>query len=159
MAFAAEVAVWWALLCGLWLITLSSLSTGEELVAAGCALVAAVAAAGARRAMEGAWRPTVRWVAWAGPVLVAIPVDTVRVLGLAARRVIRPHTAVGDEVVRVRLPHRERTAVGAARGALGTFAVSVTPGTVVVDWDQDRGELVVHRLVRGSPSLEQVVAR
>ena len=158
MAFATEVAVWWALLTGLWLITLSSLSAGEALIAAGCALPAALAAAAARRAMEGAWRPVTRWVTWVGPLVVSIPVDTWLVLAVAARRLLHPTADVGDTVERLHVPRHEGS-TGAARAALGTFAVSVTPATMVLDWDADRGEVLVHRLVRSSRSVERAVVR
>jgi multisubunit Na+/H+ antiporter MnhE subunit len=159
VAFAAEVAVWWALLTGLWLVTLSSLSTGEELVGAGCALVAALAAAGARRAVGGAWRPQAAWARWAAAVVVGVPADTARVLALAARRLVEPGAEVGDGLERITLRTADHGATAAARAALGTFAVSVTPGTVVVDWDHERGEFVVHRLVRGRPSVDREVRR
>jgi len=159
MAFAAEVAVWWALLTGLWLITLPSFAREEGLVAAACALGAAIAVAGARRAMDGAWHPRLGWARWAVPVVFAVPVETVRVLALGARQLARRHEGVGDRVERLRADGEEPGTVGAARRALGTFALSATPGSVVMDWDPDRRELVVHRLVPGATDLEHELLR
>jgi multisubunit Na+/H+ antiporter MnhE subunit len=157
MGFAAEVAVWWALLTGLWLITLPSFAREEGLVAAACAVGAAVAVAGARRAVQGAWHPRLGWARWAVPVVVAVPVETVRVLALGARQLVRRSEGVGDRVQRLPIGGEEPDAVGAARRALGTFALTATPGSVVIDWDPDRGELVLHRLVPGATDLEHEV--
>lgn len=156
MALAAEVAIWWALLTGLWLITLSSLSTAEEVVAAGCSLVAAVAATAARRAMQGAWRAQSRWTRWVLLLAAAVPTDTARVLVLAAHQLRHPADVHG-RVERLAARSPEPASVAAARRALGTFVVGATPATVVIDWGRD--ELVVHRLVGGSASLEEAVVR
>lgn len=159
MAFAAEAGVWWALLTGLWLITLPSLTHEEEVVAAGCALACAIAVAGARRAMQGAWHPRLRWVRWALPVVAAVPIETVRVLVLAARQLRRRGGPAGERVQRLLIECEEPDAVRAARRALGAFAVSATPGSVVIDWGADSGELVLHRLVPGAGDLEHEVLR
>ncbi|WP_030667013.1 hypothetical protein [Streptomyces rimosus] len=52
-AKAAEPAVWWAVLTGLWLVLVSSLDTLEFLVGAAAALLGAFAARAARRAAAG----------------------------------------------------------------------------------------------------------
>ncbi|MFD9635686.1 hypothetical protein [Streptomyces violascens] len=52
-AVAAEVLAWWLLLTGAWLILISTVDALEYLVGASAALLAAVAALAARRAMSG----------------------------------------------------------------------------------------------------------
>ncbi|WP_392667519.1 hypothetical protein [Streptomyces sp. LN785] len=47
----AEVALWWAALLGLWMVLISTVDFLEFLVGAAAALVAALAARGARRAV------------------------------------------------------------------------------------------------------------
>jgi hypothetical protein len=48
---AAEFAAWWAALLGLWLMLISTIDTLELVVGASAALLGAVAALGARRAV------------------------------------------------------------------------------------------------------------
>jgi hypothetical protein len=50
---ALEVLAWWAALALLWLILISAVDTLELIVGAAVALVGAVAAWGARRAVSG----------------------------------------------------------------------------------------------------------
>ncbi|MFE3182960.1 hypothetical protein ACFXKR_19130 [Streptomyces violascens] len=50
---AAEVLAWWLLLTGAWLVLISTVDALEYLVGASAALLAAVAALAARRAMSG----------------------------------------------------------------------------------------------------------
>ncbi|GGU06298.1 hypothetical protein [Streptomyces violascens] len=52
-AVAAEVLAWWLLLTGAWLVLISTVDALEYLVGASAALLAAVAAQAARRAMSG----------------------------------------------------------------------------------------------------------
>ncbi|MFI6048891.1 hypothetical protein ACIBCO_02235 [Streptomyces violascens] len=52
-AAAAEVLAWWLLLTGVWLVFVSTVDDLEYLVGASAALLAAVAAQAARRAMSG----------------------------------------------------------------------------------------------------------
>ncbi|MER0449791.1 hypothetical protein ACFYM2_11150 [Streptomyces sp. NPDC006711] len=52
-AVTAEVLLWWLLLTGGWLVLISTVDALEVLVGALAGLLAAVAAAGARRAMSG----------------------------------------------------------------------------------------------------------
>ncbi|MFD7336017.1 hypothetical protein ACFV98_08420 [Streptomyces violascens] len=51
-AVAAEVLAWWLLLTGAWLVLISTVDALEYLVGASAALLAAVAAQAARRAMS-----------------------------------------------------------------------------------------------------------
>ncbi|MFF8023239.1 hypothetical protein ACFZDJ_19365 [Streptomyces sp. NPDC007896] len=48
-----EILTWWAVLALLWLVFISAVTTLELFVGASAALVAAVAAWGARRAVSG----------------------------------------------------------------------------------------------------------
>ncbi|WP_369251378.1 hypothetical protein [Streptomyces sp. R41] len=50
---ALEVLAWWAALVVLWLVLISTVDTLELVVGAAAALVGAVAAGGARRAVSG----------------------------------------------------------------------------------------------------------
>uniref|UniRef100_A0AAU2UWS0 Uncharacterized protein n=1 Tax=Streptomyces sp. NBC_00003 TaxID=2903608 RepID=A0AAU2UWS0_9ACTN len=52
-AVSAEVLAWWLLLTGGWLVLISTVDALEWLVGAAAALLAAVGARAARRAMSG----------------------------------------------------------------------------------------------------------
>ncbi|KUL38473.1 hypothetical protein ADL22_18305 [Streptomyces sp. NRRL F-4489] len=50
LAAGAELLAWWAVLTGLWMVLISSVDTLEGVVGGLCALLAAFAARGTRRA-------------------------------------------------------------------------------------------------------------
>lgn len=158
MRTLAEVVCWWAAGIGVWLLTLSSVSLPEALIATGCALPCAVLAVVARRAVEGSWPVQPGWVRWLLPLPAAVVADGVRVLGRAAAVLGGARMPSGDEHT-VQL-HRDRPAGRwRTRQALATVLVTATPGTVVLDVDEDSGRMRVHALGAGRPSMEEVVRR
>ncbi|MFD7013253.1 MULTISPECIES: hypothetical protein [unclassified Streptomyces] len=52
VGLTAELLAWWLLLMGGWLVLISTIDALELLVGAACALLSAVAACAARRAMS-----------------------------------------------------------------------------------------------------------
>src|SRR5947209_16910486 len=80
-----ELLAWWVVAVGVWMASLSAWSGQELVVAAGCAVPCAVAAAGGRRAIGGAWRMPGQSLRWFLVLPVAIIVDAVRVLSWPAR--------------------------------------------------------------------------
>lgn len=157
MRTLAEVVFWWAACVGLWLLTLSSMSLPEAAIAAGCALPCALLAVVARRAVGGSWPVQPGWLRWLLPLPVAVVADGVRVLGRGAGVLIGRVPA--GEVRAVRL-HRDAAAGRwRTRQALATVLVTATPGTVVLDVAEDSGEMRVHALGAGRPSMEEVVRR
>lgn len=158
MRTVAEVAFWWAAGVGVWLLTLSSVSLPEALIATGCALPCAVLAVVARRAVDGSWPVRPGWARWLLPLPAAVVADAVRVLGLATLVLVGRRVPAGDEHT-VAL-HRDRPVRRwRARQALATVLVTATPGTVVLDVDEESAELRVHGLGSGRPSMEEVVRR
>jgi multisubunit Na+/H+ antiporter MnhE subunit len=154
---ALEVAWWWGAAVGIWLITLSSVTTPELVVAAACGVPCALAAWAGRRAMRHRWRPRPRWALWLVPLAASIIADEARLLRLA---LLRPsHTGPVGEWRRIQLPGGEPDAVASAHRALASVTVSATPGTFVVDGDPEEDRLVIHSLVRGWPHLDRVVRR
>jgi hypothetical protein len=137
----AEVAAWWVVLFLAYAVTLSA-PTGPELAGAVVAsAICAVLAVAARRAAGSSWR--VRFRPPRGRLPLAIAADTVRLLirsGHASIRTIEP-------------------APDAAGGAWGTFLMSASPGTVVLDWPADGSPVVLHTLGDGKPRLDEVVTR
>src|SRR4051794_8959555 len=105
MRLLPEVVFWEAACTGLWLLTLSSISLSEALVAAACGLPCAVLAVVARRAVGGSWPVQPRWTRWLLPLPVAVVADGGRVLGralavLGGRRVPSGEFRTGQ-------PHRD----------------------------------------------------
>ena len=157
MRTVAVVFSWWAACVGLWLLTLSSVTVAEALIATGCALPCAVLAVVARRAVEGSWPVQPGWTRWLVPLPVAVVTDAVRVLGRGAG-VLFGRVPSGD--LRTVQLHRDRaTGRWRARQALATVLVTAAPGTVVLDVAEDSGDMCVHALGAGRPSMEKVVRR
>jgi multisubunit Na+/H+ antiporter MnhE subunit len=157
LAVAVEVLWWWAAACGVWLLTLSSVSAAELVVALACALPCGLAAWAARLALGERWRVRPQWVWWLGPLALSVFSDAARLLVLA----IRPHV-IDHEVGRlVDVPLREDDAqdVASGRAAIATLAMSATPGTLVVEGDAERRVLTLHSLVPGGSRLERAVRR
>jgi multisubunit Na+/H+ antiporter MnhE subunit len=152
MGRTVEILCWWVLLTGLWLVTLSSVSAPELLAAGFCAIPCAFAARTARRAMNGAWRPTPRWFSWLPRLPHAIVTDTAMALALVLRH---PERASG-ELETVDLPD-EPPEVVHARQAIGTVVIGCSPGTMVVDCPPRA--LIVHRLLKRRSSLLDAVRR
>ena len=152
-----EALFWWAAAMGFWLLTLSSVSLPELLFSAGCAVPCAVLAVVARRAVRGSWPPQPDFTRWLLPLPVAVVSDAVRVLSRALAA-LAGRVPTG-EVRSIRL-HRDRTA-GRWRShqAAAVVLVTSTPGTVVLDVDEESGDMLVHSLGAGSPSMEEVVRR
>lgn len=156
-----EVAWWMGACTGVWLLTLSSVSWPELVVAAACGLPCAVAARAGRRAVGGSWRPRLRWLAWLGPLAAAIPADLARLFLLAARPGAAGAGTGGPpgRFQQITMPRGEPAPVASARHALATLTISATPGSLVIDSDPATGTVDLHDLGSGWPRLDQVVAR
>jgi multisubunit Na+/H+ antiporter MnhE subunit len=153
-----EVAFWWAVGIGLWLLTLSSVSTQELVAAVVTGLPCAVMAVLARRAVRGPLRPRPAWLRWSLPVPVAVLTDSVRVLAVAAGALLGRRIPDGD-LRRVALPRDRDATDWQNRQAAAVVLVSASPGTVVLDVDPDSGEALVHELASGRPDLLAAVRR
>ena len=159
MVRIVETLVWWPLLCGLWLLTLSTFPR-EELVAAVVLSLPCAAAAGvARRAVGASWRPRASWARWLPPLPGAVFADTGRVLLQVPRG---PGTGVArGRLQQVRLPEERDPARAAAQRALAVIALSMPPGSVVVGAGDrsDPDELTLHVLAEGPPRIRAVIER
>jgi multisubunit Na+/H+ antiporter MnhE subunit len=153
-----ETLFWWAACIGLWLLTLSSISTPDVVAATAAGLPCAVLAVAARRAVGGSWPPRPAWSRWLLPLPVAVGTDTVRVLGLAAAVLVGRRIPDGE--VREAALHRDRAAGRRrTREAAAALLVTAAPGTLVLDADADEGRMLVHALGAGRPSMEEEVGR
>jgi multisubunit Na+/H+ antiporter MnhE subunit len=153
-----ELLLWWAVGVGLWSLTLSSVTRAELVAAVLSALPCAVLAVLARRAVRGPLSPRLAWLRWLVPVPVAVVVDSVRILGLAAGVLLGRPIPDGD-LRRISLPRDDDPQDWQNRQAAATVLVTASPGTVVLDVDPDSGEMLLHELGSGRPLVEQVVQR
>lgn len=155
-ATLAEIAVWWAMLVGVWLLTLSSSVNAAEVVVAGaCAVPCAVAARLARAAVGGHWRFRGSWLTWTGPLLRSAIVDGAKVLAVALRQ--RTTGASVGHLYEVSLPDEGDGAHAAGQEGCAELTLSATPGTFVVHGDPET--LVVHALTSGRSRLAERVSR
>ncbi len=157
MLGALEVLWWWGAAVGIWLITLSSVTMPDLIVAVACGLPCGLAAWAGRRALGNRWRPRPRWALWLIPLAASIIADELRLLRLAVLRAVR--TRPVGELRGIQLPRSEPGAAASAHRALASFTVSATPGTFVVDGDPEEDRLVIHSLVSGWPHLDRVITR
>jgi multisubunit Na+/H+ antiporter MnhE subunit len=149
----AEVGVWWAGTFALWWATLPATTAPELLVAAGCTLCCAIPARAVRNANSGLWKPRRAWIRWAPLAVSEVAGDALRLWhsALSRRRAL-------TKLVTIRLG-AEPAAVAAARRAIGLVALGATPATVVVDSDEERNVLVVHRVGERPSRVESSVNR
>lgn len=154
---AIEVGVWTVVLTGLWVSTLTVAGGIELAVAAGCSLGCALLATGTRGALDISMRPRLGWLTWVARLPAAVVGDLGR-LAAAVTRTVRHDTPLGA-TRRLGLPGEDpRNAE--ARRALGSLAISATPGSFVVDVTTDGGStLILHALSEQPSPLERTVAR
>jgi multisubunit Na+/H+ antiporter MnhE subunit len=152
---AVEAIIWWVVLFGVWAATLSTFPPPELVAGAAAALVCAVAAVVGRRAVDGAWRPRLRWLRWLLPLPPAVVSEAGRLLVLPFRSRVRER-AVG-RIQEVALTTAADATVAEAHRALATIALATTPGSFVLDSRPDDHVLVVHSLVGGRPRMDEVV--
>ncbi|HVW81110.1 MAG TPA: hypothetical protein VHB69_09260 [Mycobacteriales bacterium] len=151
--WAAEIGAWAAAALGVWLLTLSSVTYADLSVAIPAALASGAGARASRRALSLRAANGGR-LHWLTVLPAAIVRDTAAVLALPWRRLLRDVPEGHWERIPVR-PGAD-TEASAAR-IVATALVSATPGSFVVHDDPDTGELLVHVLVSGRPSVTAVV--
>lgn len=162
MASVGEVLVWWVVLVGIWLCTLSSPSASEMGVSVASGLLCALVAVPVRRALHARWHPQLSWLRWLLPLPAAVLADMVRLFALALRP--RRATAAGGddkdgELSEIQLPADDHPHRAGIRRALASLALSATPATYVVDSRPEDNVLIVHSLGSGAPSLDEAVSR
>lgn len=153
LTVVVEVLWWSAVGFGVWLLTLSTVTGEDLLVAAGCAVPCGVAARAARSAMAGRWRLHPRWSWWLLPLVAAVVTETLRLWWAALRR----RGDLGGELRPVHLP--DGTDDWDGREAFASLVLSAPPGTYVVTADPDERTMLEHAVVSGPPEMEAVVTR
>ncbi|WP_433623812.1 Na+/H+ antiporter subunit E [Nocardia sp. CA-120079] len=146
-AAAAEVVGWWVVLVLLWLATLTTFGLQELVAAAVLALPAAFAGRVGRIAVQGNWRLPDR----VPQLLAALPGAVVRdswaALLIAARG--RPVGRFEEDELAAEADAQRR----AGRAALITGVLSATPGSLVIDAEDD---LLLHVLAMPATRLRRM---
>ena len=155
-AAVVEIALWWALMVGVWDLTLAGTTLPDIVAAIGAGFVSAIGAHAARRLVGGRWAPRPRWLRWLPVIAVSAIADVVRAFELAARHVVRRDVDAAFGEVSLR-PQADRDAD--IHRALATLAITSTPGSVIYDADPDGHRLFKHELVSGPPDLEGTVGK
>jgi multisubunit Na+/H+ antiporter MnhE subunit len=137
---------WFVALNALWLVLIAAWVPAEEVLGLVAAAIAATAAEAVREQGLGGFRPRARWLLR----LRVLPWRTLResvvVLRILARHVLRKAPAQGRfRVVPVTLPADRNEQ--AAKRALLTAAESFAPNAYVLTIDTQEGVMLTHELV------------
>ncbi|MGH8888815.1 MAG: hypothetical protein ACRDV3_03530 [Acidothermaceae bacterium] len=151
-----EIVFWWALMVGVWELTLAGTTLPEICCEVAAALLSALAAVAARRMTGGHWLPSPKWLRWLPYIAASVVVDTTLALRFAVTH--GRHRDAGGRLTAVQLL-RSDDGDDETHRAYSTLAISCTPGSVVYDADAGSHRLFAHALVDGPPDLEGAVAR
>jgi multisubunit Na+/H+ antiporter MnhE subunit len=153
-----RLGAWWAVSFVLWLLLTSTLDAQELLAGVIASSISAFAVSVVQAKEEFGFRPRLRWLLRA-TILPGQVISDCWVLTVALwRRVMRSKEARGSFKA---FPYRHVAddSESAARRALVTAAISLTPNTYVVAFDRDKQEMIVHQLVSRPESVEEVLGR
>ncbi|WP_433756831.1 Na+/H+ antiporter subunit E [Nocardia sp. CA-135398] len=148
VAAVAEVLGWWAVLVLLWLATLTTFGLQELAAAAVLALPVAWAGRVGRLAVQGNWRMPDKVPRLLAALPGAIVRDSWAALSSAARG--RPVGRFEADELDAETDALRR----AGRAALITGVLSATPGSVVIDADND--DLLMHVLATSATRLRRM---
>jgi len=156
---ALELVFWWALMIGVWELTLSGTTLPEICCEIAAALLSAIIAIIGRRIVGGRWLPHPAWLRWLPFIAASAVVDTVLVFWFLLRHGRRRHATGSFTAVQLLRLKLVDDGTGDNHRAYATLAITCTPGSVVYDADVDSHRLYAHTLVEGPPDLTGAVAR
>jgi multisubunit Na+/H+ antiporter MnhE subunit len=151
---ASEALTWSGAAFGLWLISLSAVSNQEILIAALASLPCGAAAVGARLAVRDSWTLRPGWLKPALQLPLSLVTDAVQVFAACVPFRRRPGrfetvpTGAGGDTARAR-----------SQRAVWSALISVTPGSYVLDVDEESGDMLVHSLAHAGPQIAAAVSR
>jgi hypothetical protein len=139
------VVLWWLALFGWWVLLVGT-NAGLELIAAACAaLLGTGLAFGVRRQRLLRFRFKSRWLAKAVKEPYVIVRELVVVLWALALHLVRVRP-VESAYRAIPFPAGREDAVSAGRRAIATLTDSLSPNTLPVDIDIERGVALRHEL-------------
>ncbi|HZD74885.1 MAG TPA: Na+/H+ antiporter subunit E [Actinomycetota bacterium] len=138
---------WYLPLFGLWLLFVDTLAAQELVLGAIAAAAAATAADVVRSQDLVRFRMRARWLRGLGVLPAQVMTDSWLLAVALWRQLRRPGSVRGLFRV-LPFPVEGDDAAAAARRALVTGVVSLTPNTYVVGVERGEGAMLVHQLVR-----------
>lgn len=151
MGAFVEMAGWAVAAVLVWIATLSSTTVPELSFAIAAGVLCGVLAHAGRRALGGSWRLRARWLLWIVPMVASALLETIELLRVA----IRPRSG---RMSKHEFPDEPAELLN-GREAIGTVAVSATPGSIVADYDPEKRRLLLHVLVSAGPRMQEVIRR
>lgn len=151
MRRAVEAAALTAGLFVLWLVFISTVTAAEVIAGLVCAAAAAAVHLAGRQVLHVDATQAAPWgLRWLPAIAVTVVTDTVRVITLLGRLLVlrRP---IRGEYRWLEVPGGNETRLGGA-----TLAVSLSPGSIVVDTDPEHGRMLLHTVTPPS-RLERTV--
>jgi multisubunit Na+/H+ antiporter MnhE subunit len=145
MRRASSVLVSWAALAGFWLLIVGTAPRLELAAALAAASIGVGSVAAVRLLDRRRFRVEPRALAPGLRALGAIVPDFGR-LSLDVGRALVQRRRLSGQYVATRFPAMRADAAVGGRRALAEALGSIAPGTIVVDVDRERGEMLVHRL-------------
>jgi multisubunit Na+/H+ antiporter MnhE subunit len=151
-------AAWWATAFVLWLLFTSSLDPQELVAGVLASSIAAFAASIVQAKEDFGFRPRLPWFLRARILPRQVVADCWLLTVVLWKRVVLSKDSRGSFKT-FPFEHVGGDPESAARRALVTAAISLTPNTYVVAFDRDKKELIVHQLVAKPESVEEVLGR
>lgn len=138
---------WWVLSMALWLLLTSTVVVSEVLTGAAVAVLAASVATVARHQEDATAAPRQGWL----DAAATLPWRVVRDTWLVGVHLVRCLTGPdrGGRLSEQRLPATTDAAERRSLEGLLTVAISTSPNSIVVGFDDERGVMFVHELVQG----------
>jgi multisubunit Na+/H+ antiporter MnhE subunit len=156
---AAHWLGWLAASMVLWLLLTTTFDWQEELVGFVASALAATVVHAVRTWGPFAFRPRVRWIRHAVALPSRIVVETATVFAALVRHATGRKRVRGSWAV-VPLRHGPPAEPeAAARRALATAGISVSPNTYVVGVDAGRDEMLIHQLVSDEATRRRLGGR
>ena len=158
MSVLVRFGAWWSVSFVLWLLLTSTLDAQEVVAGVLASSISALAVFIVQSKEEFGFRPRFRWL-WRARILPRQVISDCWVLTVALwRSVVRSKQARGSFKT-FHFQHVADDPESAARRALVTAAISLTPNTYVIAFDRAEQELIVHQLVSRPESVEEVLGR
>jgi multisubunit Na+/H+ antiporter MnhE subunit len=153
---AIRFGAWWAVSFVLWLLLTSTLDAQELVAGIIAASVSAFAASIVQANEEFGFRPRLRWLSMARILPGQVIADCWLLSVVLWRRLAFSRVPRGSFKT-FPFEHVEDDPESAARRALVTAGISISPNTYVVAFDRDARELIVHQLVSQPASVQKVL--
>jgi multisubunit Na+/H+ antiporter MnhE subunit len=157
VSVAIRFGAWWTVSFVLWLLLTSTLDPQELVAGAAASSIAAFAASIVQAKEDFGFRPQLRWLLRARILPRQVIADCWLLTAAVWRRVVLSKESRGSFKT-FPFEHVGDDPESAARRALVTAGVSLTPNSYVVAFDRDKQELIVHQLVSRPESVEEVLS-